>query len=168
MTRPSQKLSERIRGELPEMERIVQRTLQAWPRAQKGSRGHEVYLDSVALNLQAFYTGIERLFELIARQVDYTLPLGETWHRDLLKQMGKDMPGIRPAVIDHQSIFDLDDFRRFRHLVQNIYTFNLVPGKMESLIQILPKLWANLQAELLAFAEFLDFLHRSSKNDRRK
>ena len=168
MTRPSQQLSERIRDELPETERIIQRALRAWPKAQKGSRGREVYLDSVALNLQAFYTGIERLFELIARQVDHILPPGETCHRDLLKQMGKDMPGIRPAVIDPQSAFDLDDFRRFRHLVQNIYTFNLVPGKMESLIQTLPNLWAKLRAELLAFAEFLDDLHRASKRNRQK
>ncbi len=96
MTRPSQQLSERIRGELPEMERIVQRALHAWPKAQNPSRGQEVYLDSVALNLQAFYTGVERLFQLIAREVDQALPPGQTWHRDLLEQMGKDMPGVRP------------------------------------------------------------------------
>lgn len=168
MTQPSQELSERIRGELLEMERIVQRALRAWPKAQKGLRGHEAYLDSVALNLHAFYTGMERLFELIARQIDHTLPMGETWHRDLLRQMGKDIPGIRPAVIDKGSALDLDDFRRFRHLVQNIYTFNLVPDKMRNLIQIFPELWARLRAELLAFAEFLDDLQRSSRDNKRK
>jgi len=168
MTQPSHELSERIRGELLEMERIVRRALRAWPKAQKRFRGQQVYLDSVALNLHAFYTGVERLFELIARRVDHTLPTGETWHRDLLKQMGKDIPGIRPAVIDKESALDLDDFRRFRHLVQNIYTFNLVPDKMMNLIQTLPDLWAGLRAELLAFAEFLDDLQRSGRNNKRK
>jgi len=168
MIRPSQPLSERIRGELMEMDRIVQRALRSWPKAQKGLRGQEAYIDSVALNLQAFYAGIERLFERIARQVDHTLPMGETWHRDLLKQMGKEIPGIRPAVIDNESIFDLDDFRRFRHLVQNIYTFNLVPEKMMNLIQKIPELWARLQAELFAFSEFLDVLHLSGRKNKRK
>jgi hypothetical protein len=168
MTRPFQELSERIRGELLEMERIVQRALRAWPKAQKGLRGQEAYLDSVALNLHAFYTGIERLFELIARQLDHTLPMGETWHRDLLRQMGKDIPGIRPAVLDKESALDLDDFRRFRHLVQNIYTFNLVPDKMMNLIQVLPVLWARLRAELFAFAEFLDDLYPSGRKNKRK
>jgi|MudIll2142460700_1097286.scaffolds.fasta_scaffold28808_2 hypothetical protein len=168
MIRPSQPLSERIRGELMEMDRIVQRALRSWPKAQKGLRGQEAYIDSVALNLQAFYAGIERLFELIARQVDHTLPMGETWHRDLLKQMGKEIPGIRPAVIDNESIFDLDDFRRFRHLVQNIYTFNLVPEKMMNLIQKIPELWARLRAELFAFSEFLDVLHLSGRKNKRK
>lgn len=168
MNPTSKELSERIRGELPELERIVQRALRFWPKAQKGSRGQDAYLDSVALNLQAFYTGIERLFEIIARRVDQSLPTGETWHRDLLKQMEKDIPGIRPAVIDHESVFDLDDFRRFRHLVQNIYTFNLVPEKMMDPIQKLPELWDRLRAELLAFAEFLDDLYSSGRKNKRK
>jgi hypothetical protein len=33
------------------MERVVQRSLRAWPRAQNGSEEQDVYLDSVALNL---------------------------------------------------------------------------------------------------------------------
>ena len=168
MTPPFKELSERIQGELPELELIVQRALRSWPKAQKGSRGQDAYLDSVALNLQGFYTGIERLFEIIARRIDQSLPTGETWHRDLLKQMEKDIPGVRPAVIDHESFLDLDDFRRFRHMVQNIYTFNLVPEKMMNPIQKLPELWTRLREELLAFAEFLDDLSSSDRKKRRK
>jgi len=44
-----------------------------------------LYLDSAALNLHGFYSGLERLFELIARHVDGAIPSGETWHRDLLQ-----------------------------------------------------------------------------------
>jgi hypothetical protein len=32
-----QELSERIHGEMSDMERVVQRSLRAWPRAQNGS-----------------------------------------------------------------------------------------------------------------------------------
>jgi len=112
-------LAERIRGEMSDMERVVQRALQAWPQAQKRSEEQNVYLDSVALNLHSFYSGIERLFELIARYVDRALPAGETWHRDLLQQMARDMTDVRPAVIDNDSALTLDEFRRFRHLVRN-------------------------------------------------
>ena len=153
-----QELSEQIRGEMSDIERVVQRALQAWPKAQKVSEEQNVYLDSVALNLHSFYSGVERLFELIARHVDGTTPAGETWHRDLLQQMANDLTNMRPAVIGQDSALTLDEFRRFRHLVRNVYTINLVPDKMTRLILNLPGLWTKLHAELLAFAEFLEEL----------
>ena len=62
------------------MERVVQRALHAWPIARKTGDEQDVYLDSVALNLHSFYSGLERLFELIARHIDCSIPDGETWH----------------------------------------------------------------------------------------
>lgn len=81
-------LAERIRGEVSDLERVVQRASLAWLQVQR-TPGEFVYLDSVALNLHNFYSGLERLFELIARHVDRTLPTGGTgiaiyfsrWHR---------------------------------------------------------------------------------------
>jgi hypothetical protein len=150
-----QELAERIRDEVLDMEHVVQRALRAWPQAQRNSEEQYVYLDSVALNLHSFYSGIERLFELIARHVDCALPAGETWHRDLLQQMAQDLIDIRPAVIDQDSALTLDEFRRFRHLVRNVYTINLQPDKIASLMSTLTGMWSKLRAELLAFAEFL-------------
>lgn len=118
----------------------------------------DVFLDSVALNLHGFYSAVERLFELIARHVDGALPTGEGWHHDLLQQMSKEITERRPAVISPESASMLDEFRRFRHLVRNVYTFNLVPRKMEPLIGALPGLWKQLQAEFSAFADFLEEL----------
>jgi hypothetical protein len=46
-------------------------------------------LDGVALNLHSFYSGTERIFELIAANVDDILPKGENWHQALLKQNGR-------------------------------------------------------------------------------
>jgi hypothetical protein len=158
-----EELVERIRGEVPDLERVVQRALRAWPQAQRASGEQDAYLDSVALNLHGFYSGLERLFELIARHVDRTLPAGETWHRDLLQQMARDLADVRPAVIGQDSVLALDEFRRFRHLVRNVYTTNLVPSKMAGLMAALPELWSRLHAELLAFANFLEDLVRASE-----
>jgi len=49
----------------------------------------------------------------------------------------------------------LDEFRRFRHLVRNVYTVNLVPDRMVGLVSALSELWPRLRAELLAFADFM-------------
>ena len=53
---------------------------------------------------------------------------------------------------------DLDQFRRFRHLVRNVYTSNLQPKRMTGMLQILPELRPRLRVELLAFADLLDRL----------
>lgn len=123
----------------------------------------EVYLDSVALNLHGFYSGVERLFELVARHVDRDLDLatGETWHQDLLQRMIKDIQE-RPALIGGESALMLDGLRRFRHLVRNVYTFNMVSEKMNPLVSSLPELWPRLRAELLAFADFLEDVAQAS------
>ena len=66
-----QELVERFRGEVVDLERIVLRALHAWPQARRASDVQGVYLDSVALNLHSFYSGVERLFELVGRHVDF-------------------------------------------------------------------------------------------------
>lgn len=53
-------LVERIRGEIQDLERIVQRALAAWSQAKR-MPDESAYLDSVALNLHGFYSGLERL-----------------------------------------------------------------------------------------------------------
>jgi hypothetical protein len=72
---------------------------------------------------------------------------------------------LRPSVVDEDSALALDEFRRFRHLVRNVYTMNLVPDKMAGLLATLPELWSQVRAELLAFAEFLTQLARADVED---
>lgn len=157
-----EELAWRIRGAIPDLDRVVQRALSAWEQAGKIANG-QVFMDSVALNLHSFYSGLERLFELIARHIDGSLPTSETWHRDLLQQMAQDRVQVRPAVVGQDNALALDEFRRFRHLVRNVYTVNLDPAKMTGLLSVLPELWSELQPELLAFAEFVEDLGRTSR-----
>jgi hypothetical protein len=159
---PYLELAERIRGEITDLEQLVQRIQHAWSRVQKLSDEQDAYLDSVALNLHGFYSGLERLFELIARHVDRDLPTGKIWHRQLIQQMARDLTDVRPAVISAESAAALDEFRRFRHLVRNIYTFNLDPDKMVSLVTVLPSLFSQIKAELLGFSNFLEELAKAS------
>ncbi len=154
-----QELAERIRGEVPELQRVMSRAIAAWTRVET-SPEEDAYLDAVALNLHGFYGGLERIFELIARHVDRQAPAGQAWHRDLLRRMAQDLPPIRPALISAEHAVVLDEFRRFRHLVRNVYTMNLTPDRIGPLILKLPPIWPGLQSELLAFADFLEALAR--------
>ena len=147
---------ERIRGETADLDRLVKRALMAWEKSRRVSSDQEIYLDSVALNLHGFYSGLERIFQLIARRVDENNPSGDLWHRDLLKQMSREQQHLRPAVISTNSFSALDELRRFRHLVRNVYAFNLLPEKVAPIVSNLSKSWPIIEAEVLAFADFLE------------
>jgi len=155
MRDPYPEIVERIQLQLSDLDRLVKRALLSWSHAKESRDEQRLYLDAVALNLHGFYSGLERLFELIARHVDVILPEGEKWHYELLKQMTEDKKDIRPAVINHEIFLLLDEFRRFRHLVRNVYTFNLDPEKMKKLMSDLPDLWLQVKNELKAFSDFL-------------
>jgi len=158
------RLAERLRSELDDLEREVQRAQKSWAAAPKAD-DPDAYIDSVALNLHGFYSGVERLFELIAGQVDERAPGGEAWHRDLLEQMSKAVHEVRPEVIRPETAAMLDQFRKFRHVVRNVYTAHLDPARMQDLLKALPPLWASLKSELAAFADFLDQLSHADKSD---
>lgn len=111
------RLALRIQEELGDIEIGLQRTHQGWQKFQIS--GDELYIDSVALNLQSIYTGLERLFEQISREIDNSHPSGVNWHELLLIQMAQELEGRRPAVISDDSRNALDEYRRFRHVVRH-------------------------------------------------
>jgi hypothetical protein len=151
----AKEISDRIVGELNDMELVVKKALRAWEQTINQTIDKDLFLDSVALNLQNFYSGLERLFELIAKGIDDEIPTGQTWHRALLRQIAMDKPAIRPAVISESSVQALDEYRRFRHLVRNVYSIVLLPDRLGDLIAKLPEVWLQIQQELRAFADFL-------------
>ena len=156
MTGALGQLAVRIRGELVDLDRSIARVERAWDRVQRAGDDRDLYLDSVALNLHGFYAGLERLFELTCRHVDGRIPTGPGWHEELIKQMAMDLEGTRPAVLSTGSAQRLDEYRRFRHLVRNVYATNLLPERVACLVTGLPDTWGVLRAELAAFADFLD------------
>lgn len=153
MSQPIARLAQRIRDELDEIARVVQRAQQAWDRAQ--SSGDDLYLDSVALNLHAFYDGVEGLFEAISSTVDAARPTSADWHRALLNQMATEASGLRPAVVSDATRLGLDEYRSFRHVVRHLYPFRFEVDRIRPLVERVEQVFHELRAELLAFAAFL-------------
>ena len=118
--------------------------------------GDDGFWDGVALNLHGFYSGIERIFEDIARTLESSLPSGAEWHLDLLTQMSGEIKDVRPAVISPETRACLDTYRGFRHVVRNVYTFNLNPARLGGLAADLPGCFQAVQNDLGAFAKFLE------------
>lgn len=148
------RLVERIRLEVAELEGVLLKIEEGWKRFK--SYGDSYYLDSVALNLHGFYSGLERIFELIAVNIDGNRPGGQNWHQELLMQMNVEMPELRPAVISDSSYEMLNDYRGFRHVVRNTYTYKFDPMKLQGLVEKCTGLFLQVNEELLAFANFLE------------
>ncbi len=153
MTGGTAALAGRIREELEEVGRTADRARRLADKAV--ASGDDGFWDGVALNLHAFYTGIERIIEAIAREVDGCLPTGPGWHRDLLVQMTAELPNVRPAVLSHETKNYLYEYRGFRHVVRNLYAFNLRPARLRQMVEDLPACCAALRRDLDAFLAFL-------------
>ena len=122
------------------------------------------YLDGVALNLHAFYSAIEKIFEDIARTIEVSVPSGPDWHRDLLIQMSAEIPGTRPPVISRDTRLVLDEFRGFRHVVRNIYTFNLHADRVLELTTRAHACLSSVRGELHIFIDFIVSLDKVPDN----
>lgn len=149
-------LAGRIRKELEDLKRAVERAQRAMDTARLNPQDADLYLDSAALNLHDAYSGFERLFKQIAAVVDGNLPSSAEWHRDLLDQMGLDLPQVRPPVLTRSSVQFLDEYLRFRHVVRNVYTFSFDAERVGRLVKELNANFNQLSGELLAFADFLE------------
>lgn len=111
----------------------------------------EIALRGVAGILQDYYSGVERVLKRIAVEVDERLPRGESWHRDLLAQMKREIPGLRPPLISEETFTLLNDLRSFRHRVGNIYTFNLLPEKVLTYLLKIPHIDKNFEQDVFSF-----------------
>ncbi len=162
MTAHFQLLARRIELEIDQLERTQAVAQQHWQTALRTATDQDAYLNSVALNLHSFYSGLERIFELIAIELDGGVLGGETWHTELLRQMSMEATKVRPAVLQQDTAAKLDEYRKFRHRIRNIYAANLDPERMAYLVVGLSTLWPQVRSELAAFGEFLRALASSN------
>lgn len=146
-------LAARILTELRDLALLVDRAKHGWEKAK--SQHDDYYLDGVALNLHGFYSGLEKIFEKIASKIDGAVPTAANWHQELLEQMSMEILDVRPAVISEDSRDMLVDYRGFRHVVRNVYTYHMNPEKMERLIEKIDSVLEKLSSELMTFATFL-------------
>lgn len=65
--------------------------------------------------LHSFYTEIEKILKLIARDWDGQLPAADSWHKALLNQMATARDD-RPAILSPALVEVLGEFLAFRHL----------------------------------------------------
>ena len=115
------KLTQRINDELVKIEDTLERIRRGLENIDVlPEQAREFIENTIATDLADIYSGIERIFERIANEVDGHLPRGSRWHKNLLQQMTKQRPERQP-VISENTFLQLGKLLEFRHKVTNIY-----------------------------------------------
>lgn len=150
---PLRALQELVEDELAALEQIVQ-------AMQEGMSSLDITpsqfaMQALASYLHQFYTGCERIFERIALTVDGGLPGGAYSHANLLAQMARALPGIRPSVLDDGLWLRLQDYLAFRHFFRHAYGYTLEWARLSPLVAGMSTTLADVQAQLRAFLVIL-------------
>ena len=114
----------------------------------------DLFRENLALKLHNFYTGCERIFQLIASEVNGALPTGYDWHKRLLERMAQTRED-RPAVLSAETVLALNAYLAFRHVVRNIYGFQLEADRVDQLVAHYPGVWKQVEADMLEFVGWL-------------
>lgn len=105
--------------------------------------------------LHDFYNICERIFKIIAKEINGDFEGGEHWHKQLLYRMTLELKDIRPAVISEELAASLDEFLTFRHLFRNIYGFELMGDRLERLVDKFFPTADRFKKEIEAFVEMI-------------
>lgn len=126
---------------------------------------HWLAVTGIASATESIYTGVERLFKLVASNIDQSVPQGDDHHRQLLQRMTHPLPHTRPPVISQNLRADLDLLRSFRHRERNLYKIHLnaslVIENAQRAVGVVPRLGTELQA----FAQQMDPDFEPSEGD---
>ncbi len=142
-----------IENELDKMQQALQEN-QRFLTALSHHHGEEVLSDSIvgalAMNLQSFYTGVERICLRVAKDIDQSVPNNDRWHKTLLEQMAIDTEQ-RPYILTEKTFLQLEELRGFRHFVRNAYTYVLDAPKVLTLAESLKDCYGNLRRDYSIF-----------------
>ena len=113
------------------------------------------YIYAVAVNLQHFYTSLETIFKRIIKEIEGNVPQGKSRHQELLEQISIEIENVRPALISKNIKQELDELRRFRHIVRHGYEYELDWQQIKPLIKSLDKIETQLEKDIKEFNTFL-------------
>ncbi|MGB3293220.1 MAG: hypothetical protein WBB01_09560 [Phormidesmis sp.] len=107
----------------------------------------DLFYESLALKFHNFYTSCERIFSLISVELNGGVYKNADWQRHLLARMVVER-GDRKAVITADTAQLIQEFLAFRHVVRNIYGFELDIKRLNRLLEKYPPAWNQLEREI--------------------
>jgi hypothetical protein len=142
-------LQAEIEADLKDLAQLV-REIEETARTLPPEPSHR---DKAALGafVHSFYNGIENILKRLAQEIDHSIPIGEGWHRALLRRMATEVPGVRPAVLQQETAEALEPYLGFRHFFRHAYTFHIEWEKLQPLIEKVGEVFERVRNDLERF-----------------
>jgi hypothetical protein len=144
-----------LESEIRSLGTLAADLVETWETLPTEGREKRIHESAIALNLHNFYTGVEKVFERIADDLNGGVPTGREWHKRLLHSMSLELPDLRPPVITNETEIALNEFLAFRHIVRNIYAFNLDSERLALLMKRFPQAQTLFKSDIAGFVGFL-------------
>ena len=154
-------LAARSRADLVRLRRQAERAIGNLDDASAGTNPEKA-LELAGYEMATYYTGLERLFEAVARDVDRAPVSGASWYQDLLDQMRLHLNGRRPPVVTAETALGLTGLLQFRRVMRSTYALELDLQRIASLGRLFGPLTTAVEQELDGFAVTLDGLGSGS------
>ena len=149
------KLTQRINDECVKIESTVNSIVKALEDIELAPANFRLYIEeSIAGKLADVYSGMERIFERIANEVDGHLTRGSRWHKNLLEQMTRQRPERQP-VISQETFLLLEGLLEFRHKINNIYADEIIYDNTETHAKNIERLYQSFSDDLKMFIDSL-------------
>lgn len=144
-----------IKDEQERIERLSVDISQTWSMMPVNKIKKRIHEESVSLKLHNFYTGCERIFSKIADELNGGVPLSKDWHKRLLHNMTLEIEGFRPPLISAKTEALLIEYLGFRHVVRNIYGYEIKSERLEYLVNNFSKVYKLFMKDTVKFLKFL-------------
>ena len=89
------------------------------------ARGDEVGYEACAHHLSRMFNGIEQMGLRVAKAFENNIDDEQGWHTGLLKRLGLEITGVRPALLPAELKLPLHESKGFRHLIVHAYELEL-------------------------------------------
>jgi len=109
-----------------------------------------IEMTALASVLHSFYNGLENIFILVAKKVDFNLPSGPKWHNELLIQMSRGNTS-RKEVINEKTFEVLKEYLQFRHYIRHSYKWRLNWDEFKGIAINLEENWKMIKELLVQF-----------------
>lgn len=86
----------------------------------------------VALALDHAYEAFETMLVRLERAAGLPERQGASWHRALLVDAAREVPGVRPLIVPPEVLGDWVDLLGFRHFLRHAYAAELEPERLRA------------------------------------
>lgn len=106
---------------------------------------------AIGLMLHNAYGAMESALERLIRSVDGDLPVGGSFHSEIIRRATTPIDGVRPAIIGARTAAQLQKLRGFRHALRHAYdTYDY--GRAAENVPVAVEAERALRADVEAFA----------------